>query len=123
VGANAGYSSQEYHANRITERVSQASKDPFVFLPIIARNYCSSGFYDDFSNPESGWPIFEDGVVLYEYLNGEYRILVKNAETWAAASPDYLAADYIVAVDVRKAGDVWGKYGIIFGLAEDWSHF
>ena len=101
---------------------ARALEQSTIYLPITLRNYCHD-FFDDFSNPESGWPIFEDEDVLYEYLNGEYRILVKNAEWWAAASPDYQAADYIVTVDVRRAGDVWGKYGIIFGLAENWSHF
>ncbi len=94
-----------------------------IYLPCITRNHCAQSFYDDFSDPGSGWPIKESENVLYEYRNGKYRILVKNTDMWAGASPDFQATDYKVGVDVRNNSGNYGTYGIIFGLAEDWSQF
>jgi hypothetical protein len=95
----------------------------YSFLPSITRNYCALSYNDDFSDPQSGWPIYQDEDYLYEYLNGEYRIMVKNRDLWAAASPDYQAADFVAGVEVRNPSGLYGTYGILFGLAEDWSHF
>lgn len=94
-----------------------------IYLPCITRNHCGQSIFDDFSDPGSGWPVKESENVLYEYNNGEYRILLKKADMWAAASPDFQAKNFTVKVDVRKNGSIYGTYGIIFGLAEDWSHF
>jgi hypothetical protein len=123
VGANIGYSSKEYQANGINERGTQASTVSFAYLPVIARNHCGAAFYDDFSSPGSGWPYYEDGDAIYNYLNGEYQIVAKNDWWWVGARPGYQAADYNVKVDVRKVGAGYGSYGILFGLAGDWSHF
>lgn len=50
--------------------------------------------------------------------------MVKNAAWWAAASPDIQAENYIAGVEVLNASSSFnGTYGILFGLAEDWSHF
>jgi hypothetical protein len=95
---------------------------PSVYLPIVTRRACQP-YFDDFSDPNSGWPNFEDETRIYDYVNGEYKILVKNAKSWAGASPDFQASEYYVGVDVRSASDVPGSYGIIFGLTEDWSSF
>lgn len=95
----------------------------YSFLPCISRQYCALGFFDDFSDPTSGWPVYEDGYALFEYLEGEYRILVKNTMWWAGAVPTYQAKDYLVGVKVRNAGTTYGTYGIIFGVAEDWNYF
>jgi uncharacterized repeat protein (TIGR01451 family) len=109
------------------EITRQASFDTFayIYLPIIFRNYCPPGPYaDDFSDPGSGWPIDDTGDTLYEYLNGEYRILLRNANWWAGARPGFKASNYIVAVDVRRTtGGITGSYGLIFGLSDDWSQF
>lgn len=93
-----------------------------VYLPLVARNYCSP-FSDNFSNPASGWPIADDGQVRYEYLNGEYRMLVRPTDSWAGASPGVNCSDYTVAVDVRNATSTDGTYGLIFGLSDDWQQF
>jgi hypothetical protein len=94
-----------------------------TYFPIILNNYCPPVYADDFSDPGSGWPINDTGNTLYEYLNGEYRVLVGNTDWSAGARPDFKASNYIVAVDVRNATGVYGSYGIIFGLSEDWNQF
>jgi hypothetical protein len=93
-----------------------------VYLPCISR-LCSPYYYDNFSNPGSGWPIFDGSYAKYEYLNNEYRILVKNADWWAAARAPLTSSDYYVVADVRNASGVYGSYGLIFGLSSDWSQF
>jgi len=94
-----------------------------VFLPMIAQACPSILFLDDFSNPNSGWPVWEDQYVRYEYLDNEYRILMKTTERWQAARPYFQGSDYVATVDVRNATGVYGSYGIIFGLSDDWSQF
>mgnify|MGYP002624241665 CR=1 FL=1 len=93
-------------------------------LPIVFNNYCPPAFVDDFSNPGSGWPIADNGV-LYEYLNGEYRILVKSPGTFAGAAPGVKATDFTVSVDVRSGPNhiLPGPYGLLFGLSDDWTQF
>lgn len=102
---------------------NQAACHMRTFLPTANRNYCGPWFEDDFSNPGSGWPQTMTGSALYEYINGEYHINIFNMDDIAAASPDFQAENFIISVDVRSGGSVYGTYGILFGLAENWSHF
>jgi hypothetical protein len=37
-----------------------------IYLPVTFRDYCSPLFADDFSNPNSGWPVSDDGNRRYE---------------------------------------------------------
>ena len=101
------------------------ANDPLthVFLPVVTRNYCAPLYTDDFSDPGSGWPISDDGDIQYEYLDGEYRILVRNTNRWAGAAPGFKASDYVVTVDVRNVTGLYGSYGLTFGLSNDWSQF
>ena len=53
----------------------QQTYDHFVYLPLI--RYSPIVYYDDFSNPNSGWPNdyhYED--CYYEYTGGVYRVKV-----------------------------------------------
>jgi uncharacterized repeat protein (TIGR01451 family) len=93
-----------------------------VYLPIILRS-CPIQFTDDFSNPGSGWPVANTGNALFEYLNGEYHILVKNANWWFVAGPGVKVSNYTVTVDVRNATGTDGSYGLVFGGADDVSQF
>ena len=64
--------------------------------------------------------MIDTGNVQYEYLSGEYRILLRNANWWAGATPDITAANaYNVSVDVRNASGVYGSYGFMFGVSSD----
>jgi uncharacterized repeat protein (TIGR01451 family) len=93
-----------------------------IFLPCVHKP-CPPIYEDNFNNPNSGWPVEDDGEIGYEYLNGEYRILVRPAPGFALARPGFQANDYRVMVDVRNLNSVMGSYGILFGVAQDWSSF
>ncbi len=92
------------------------------YLP-LSLTPCSPLYSDDFSNPASGWPIADTGNVRYEYLNGEYRLLVRSKNYGAGVRPGLQVSDYAVDVDVRNQNNVSGSYGIVIGLAQDWSTF
>lgn len=61
-------------------------------------------FSDDFSNPSSGWGIWNRGGALVEYHNGGLRILVHDPQYdfWSVAGRDF--SDVQVEVDVFKIG-------------------
>lgn len=103
---------------------ASGESDNFIFLPVVQNNYCKAQYLDDFSDPGSGWPISDD-TILYEYSNGEYRIWVKNWNTWAGAAPGIKASDFTVLVDVRSGPNhiLPGSYGLLFGLSDDWTQF
>ncbi|GJM41699.1 MAG: hypothetical protein DHS20C20_19810 [Ardenticatenaceae bacterium] len=103
---------------------SSGSSNNFIFLPVVLNNYCKAQYLDDFSDPGSGWPIL-DNTVRYEYLNGEYRIWVKDWYAWAGAAPGVKASDFTVFVDVRSGPNhiLPGSYGLLFGLSDDWTQF
>ena len=81
-------------------------------------------YEDNFSDPNSGWPIYEDANVKYEYLDGEYRILVKDSHRWAAASaPGVKFSDFTLEADGRHATGAYGSYGLVFGITDGWEGF
>jgi hypothetical protein len=93
------------------------------YLPLVSKP-CLPLYTDDFSNPASGWPIDDiENIYRLEYLDGEYRILLRHTNYWAGARPGFQAADYIATVDLRNPNNISGYYGINFGLAQDWSSF
>jgi CSLREA domain-containing protein len=92
-------------------------------LPCAMKSCSRQLYFDDFSNPSSGWKILENSFGRYEYLNNEYRILTKVVPAWEASFPGYKATNYVVSADVRNATGVNGYAGILFGFAPDWSHF
>jgi hypothetical protein len=98
--------------------------DPYLTsIPIVFRNFCND-FFDDFSNPSSGWFVGEDEFVLSEYLNGEYRIYTKqpgNYYLFSSQTCDRLS--YKVEVDARWVGTPGPSYGILFGILGDFTQF
>lgn len=106
------------------EFAQSSSPSPnFVYLPIIIGRNCAVQFTDNFSNPGSGWPVQNTGNVLYEYLNGEYRILVKNGNSWFVGGPGVKVANFTMSVEVRNTTGVEGSYGLVFGGSDDVSQF
>lgn len=91
-----------------------------VFIPCILKA-CVPLYFDNFSNSSSGWPISDDPDELFEYNNGEYRILVRTTNWATGTYPGVQASDYSVTVDLRNPSNVFGSYGIGFGIADDWS--
>lgn len=95
-----------------------------VYLPYIARYYCPPDFYDDFSNPASGWDVVDDSYVRTEYLDGEYRVLTKQSGYfYLFKAPTCNRQNYTVEADARWAGTPGSSYGLIFGLASDYSRY
>jgi hypothetical protein len=94
-----------------------------VFLPHTTNNYCSD-YFDDFSDPASGWYVGEDDIARSEYLNGEFRVLSKqvgyNNLYWA---PTCDRQNYVVEVDARWEGTPGSSYGLLFGLTGDFDQY
>jgi hypothetical protein len=94
-----------------------------IYLPLTANRYCSD-FFDDFSDPNSGWYVVDDEFEYTEYLNGEYRVLTKQAGYfYLYDAPTCSHENYVVEVDARWASEPAYSYGIIFGVLPDFSQY
>jgi uncharacterized repeat protein (TIGR01451 family) len=90
-----------------------------IFLPICFRNYCPD-FYDDFSDPASGWPVGEDEHVRSEYLAGEYRILTQpGSDLHLFRAPTCPRDRYTVEADARWFHLTGNSYGLLLGAQDD----
>ncbi len=79
---------------------------------------------DDFDDPGSGWPVSDDETGTQEYVDGEYRIRIKNIDLWnPALAPGYFRAPYVVEMDGRLVSPIRGSYGLVFESADDASFF
>lgn len=79
----------------------------------------SNWFFDDFSDPSSGWPERDLEDYLARYLDGEYQVLVKNPETGGGVThPGFHCKDCLVEVDAKYASAAYGVYGLSFGVTE-----
>ena len=90
----------------------------FTFLPFAYKGYNDFHYFDDFSNPASGWKIGNRPNLMFGYLDGEYQIVIKNIESSWFVTPDLvLPVNYRIDVDARgyelAAGQ--GSYGLVFG--------
>jgi hypothetical protein len=95
-----------------------------VYLPLLVNNYLPPfSYFDDFSDPGSGWHIIDIGDVRVGYQDGEYEILLRY-ELWSAGilAPIDAVGDCSVEADIRRHAGSEGLYGLIFGLAS-WDHF
>jgi uncharacterized repeat protein (TIGR01451 family) len=93
-----------------------------VFLPCLIRD-CPLLYFDGFGDPASGWPIQDSGDAAFDYLSGEYRILVRSAQSGAVARPGFQAEEYVLSVDVRNQTAEIGSYGLAFGVSAVWDTF
>jgi uncharacterized repeat protein (TIGR01451 family) len=97
---------------------------PRLYLPLLFNQYCPPTFFDDFSNPYSGWPVGEDEFVRSEYLGGEYRILTKNGDyIYLFRSPACSRPNYTVEMDARWVGTPGSSYGLLFGITSGFSQY
>lgn len=93
------------------------------YLPVLVNSYCSD-FYDDFSNPGSGWYTGEDDSLRVEYLAGEYRVWIKPVDYYGAfRAPTCTRINYEVEVDARWVTNTGTGYGIIFGIENNFKRF
>jgi hypothetical protein len=72
-------------------------------------------FFDDFSDPNSGWPEYRDEHYVDEYLNGAYHMVEYDINTTSWAYPDEFSVnDVMVEVDATKnAGPDENDMGLI----------
>ncbi len=97
--------------------------DFFAYLPLVANNYCANSFFDDFSDPDSGWYIGDDGNIRWQYLNDQYSIEIYQGSWWTGVpAPRQASGSYTLQVEVNKWGS-YGPVGLMFDLADDWSEF
>jgi hypothetical protein len=95
-----------------------------VYLPLVVNKPLPPfSYFDDFSDPGSGWDIEDTGDVRVGYQNGEYEILLRDA-LWSASilAPIDAVGDCSVEADIRRHAGSEGLYGLIFGHV-DWDHF
>jgi hypothetical protein len=124
--ANNWYVSTDGNGNGISVgdmgayEVDPVNQILFNYLPIVNKP-CPFLYFDNFSDPTSGWPIIDTETSLFEYNQGEYRVLVRLANSFAAVRSGFKAVDYQVSVDLRNVTGVYGSYGIIFVVLPDWS--
>lgn len=112
-------------ANAPFIQANQANEDnPSVYLPVVfnAPDPPCTYFFDDFSEPSSGWFVGEDNKLLAEYLDGEYRVLVKRTySSYIIDAPACKQKDYIVQVAARWADALSTgiSYGLMLGKMEN----
>ncbi len=88
-----------------------------VYLPFIAKKAQPNVLYfDDFSNPASGWQVADIPEAAWGYAGGEYFIRLKKKSLAAGATSGFRATDFALEVDGRMASV--GEYGLIFGLTD-----
>jgi hypothetical protein len=98
--------------------------DYATLLPVAFANYCSAPFLDDFSDPNSGWPVGDTGRTIYRYDNAQYSIFQREADIWSAVSRgDSWDETWRVAGVKTRVPAKSGMLGIVFGLNADWSYF
>lgn len=102
-----------------------------LYLPVVARDYCPN-YFDDFSNPNSGWYVHDDSAEHLGYQDGAYQILTKLAGGSVIAgyiiraqAPACSRQNYQVDVDARWAGTLVGQnsYGLTFGVVGNSKQF
>lgn len=98
--------------------------DHGIAIPIVYNEYCAGPYLDDFSNPNSGWPVGTSGTITYRYINGEYSILHAQANRWTGVTLGHmLDVAYLAEIDTRIVNYQDGIVGLIYGLNSDWTDF
>ena len=88
-----------------------------LLMPCVTRA-CGPFYFDNFSDPNSGWPIEDTQHAVMGYRDGEYQIYVRDAGWLVFAYQDLGVTDYMVEMDTRPAAHLNGGTGIIFSLTE-----
>jgi hypothetical protein len=73
---------------------------PTAYLPIVIKPQELIHITDDFSDPNSGWDVY-DGVAGAEYINGEYRLVSTYQNGVAKGSAGHEVESFEVSTDCR----------------------
>jgi hypothetical protein len=100
-----------------TFRVTVGDGSSIVYLPLVANKWRPSLlFFDDFSDPGSGWHVGENENSRIAYVGGEYQVYLKATSWGQLVTPDLvLPSHYGIEADCRQATDNSGSYGLVFG--------
>jgi hypothetical protein len=100
------------------------SPQPRFYLPLVTSGIACGDFFDNFSDPNSGWPVSDTSTALREYRDGEYRILSKQSGfLFLSKSPACDHYNYFVDVDARWVTTTGNSYGLLFGVVSDFSQY
>jgi len=92
--------------------------DSTIYMPIIINNYKPSLLYfDNFSDPNSGWYSGDAYGSTVGYVNEQYQIIVWDPDDGLVITPNLvLPSDYRIEVDAYQASTNEGSYGMMFGI-------
>lgn len=96
-----------------------------VFIPSAVNHpYTGILYTDDFSDPDSGWAIFENETGKTSYVDSEYELLLKTNNTNLVFNHAQTFSSYSFQVDARLLpADAQRVYGIVFGLKNLQNYF
>jgi hypothetical protein len=112
-----------YTIGYATAEICPVSTGPLTntyYFPIIMKT-CPPYYTDNFSDPGSGWPVYDDSDVRLGYASGQYQIWLKRSSIGWSVTPGAKATDFTATVSARRTSGTYGEYGIVFGLNQDWS--
>jgi predicted GH43/DUF377 family glycosyl hydrolase len=119
-----------YNIGYATAQVCDVSAAPVsarsVYLPLLMRAWqpgvaCRPYYADDFDDPSSGWPFYDNDDVGIGYTDGQYQVWLKKPSLERLVTPGTQATDFAVEVSARLVSNTYGGYGVVFGINEDWS--
>ncbi len=92
-----------------------------LYMPFSATDFAETPtpVLDDFSDPDSGWPIIRSVLADFIYQDGEYRMANKVPYTAALVTAQHNLRDLDLTVSGRNVGGVDGAYGIGFGFLDN----
>lgn len=91
-----------------------------IYLPVILTPDCAV-YFDDFSDPNSGWTVGDDAIVTLAYINDEYSIASKQGGlVLGSVGPLGGRDNYVAKVEARfNAAPTDGFYGLLFGVKRE----
>jgi hypothetical protein len=98
-------------ATAASQRTTAAGSQ--VFLPIAYQSF-QLPFFDDFSNPASGWPITQTSGGSWGYVNGQYRMQLLLAGGYMWAGDGIYAGDFQAETTAYSDTPTTDQYGIYF---------
>lgn len=117
VTATATPTSRDLYLSLI-ERAPIPTATPTVTPSPTPDPECNA-YFDDFSNPNSGWGSRDTAIYSRNYIANEYQIVVKQPEYIIfVASPAGPNSAYTLEADLHWAGTPGFTYGLLFGITE-----
>ena len=98
------------------------------YLPLVvggSEQKVTALYFDDFSDPRSGWYTRQTSSTIWSYQENKYEILLSVDNRWAGSvAPDDmdLIQNYAVEVDANRQAGSTVRYGLIFNW-KDWNNF